>query len=110
MSHSELKTLCETLICAPVYVSTYDINMIPFQAALCVVKDVLILKNVVTTKNCEYRCYVKSVHVVVMTPYNFDSTNATSTTICEKGSSVAATLSMALVFVIYSFLIKNNSS
>ena len=54
-------------------------------------------------ENCEYRCYVKSVHVVVMTPYNFDSTNATSTTICEKGSSVAATLSMALVFVIYSF-------
>ena len=41
--------------------------------------------------NCEYKCY------------------ATSTTICDtdlcnqKGSSVAAKLSMALVFAIYSF-------
>jgi len=63
-------------------------------------------------ENCEYRCYVKSVHVVVTTPYNLDSTmvtNATSMNICvtdlcnQKGSSVAATLSMALLFVINPF-------
>ena len=63
-------------------------------------------------ENCEYKCYVKLVHVNATTAYNFDSTmvtNAASTTVCDtdlcnqKGSSVAATLSMALVFVIYSF-------
>jgi len=68
--------------------------------------------SLTSEKNYEFKCYVKLVHVNVTTPYNFDSTTATnaeSTTTCDtdlcnqKGSSVDATLSMALVFVIYSF-------
>ena len=69
-------------------------------------------------ENCEYKCYVKG--TVVTTPYNFDlfdnynlfDYNLTICDICDifdidlynqKGSSVAARLSMALFFAIYSF-------